>query len=156
MKFLLLLLLVVLAGALALFYAWKEYRKIKEFKVGNQNIIELSSIIHKGALAFLKKQYTWLGAFVLAVTVLLMITLGFASGFSFIVGALCSSLAGWVGMYVATQVNGKTTFAASQPSGEIGALEMAFRGGSIVGIVVVGVGVLVFLSACFSSPLKLL
>ncbi|MCL2767874.1 MAG: sodium/proton-translocating pyrophosphatase, partial [Synergistaceae bacterium] len=89
-----LLLLVISSGALALFYAWKEYKKIKEFKVGDQRIIELSSIIHRGALAFLKREYTWLVPFVLAVTVILMVALGFATGFSFFVGALCSALAG--------------------------------------------------------------
>jgi len=147
MKFLLLL-LVVLSGGLALYYAWKVYQKVNEFKVGNQRVVELSSIIHKGAMAFLKKEYVWLIPFVLVVSVLLMITLGFASGISFFIGALCSALTGYIGMYVATHANGKTAFAASQSTGASGALEMAFSGGSIMGMTVVGVGV-IGVSLCF-------
>ena len=147
MKFLLLL-FVVASGALALYYAWMKYRKINEFKIENQKIIDLSLIIHKGAMSFLKKEYMWLVPFVLVVTILLVIMISFASGISFFIGALCSGLTGLVGMYVATHANGKTTFAASQPSGASGALKMAFSGGSITGMIVVGVGVL-GISLCF-------
>ena len=147
MKFLLLL-LAVLSGAVALFYAWMEYRKVNRFKVENQKIVELSSIIHKGAMAFLKKEYMWLVPFVLIVSIILMIALSVASGISFFIGALCSGLTGYIGMYVATHANGKTAFAASLPSGESGALGIAFSSGSIMGMIVVGVGV-IGVSFCF-------
>ena len=147
MKFVLLL-LAVLSGALALFYAWKEYRKVNGFKVENQRIVELSSIIYRGAMAFLKKEYMWLVPFVLIVSILLMIALSVASGISFFLGALCSALTGYIGMYVATHANGKTAYAASLPSGESGALGIAFSSGSIMGMIVVGVGV-IGVSFCF-------
>lgn len=145
MKFFLLL-FVAFSGVLALAYAWFEYKRINAFKVANDRIVELSGIIHKGAMAFLKKEYTWLVPFVAVVTILLMALLSFASGFSFLLGALCSALAGYIGMYVATHANGKTAFAASQNAGA--ALGMAFSGGSIMGMTVVGVGVL-GISLCY-------
>ncbi|MDR1378351.1 MAG: sodium-translocating pyrophosphatase [Synergistaceae bacterium] len=138
----LLVLLTFALGVVAILYAWLVHQKITNFVVDDPRIMELSQIIHKGAMAFLKKEYTWLACFVGGVTVLLlgMWKVGFGAGpaFAFLLGALCSAATGWLGMYVATQTNGRTTFAATRSPGE--ALEMAFSGGSVVGMLVVGVG----------------
>ena len=136
----LLVLLTLGFGALAAAYAWQVYKKLVSSEVGNQRIVELSQIIHKGAMAFMKKEYTWLAPFVGIVAILLWIFLSFGSGFSFLIGALCSAGAGWLGMYVATQANGRTTFAATRNAGD--ALDMAFSGGSIVGMIVVALGLI--------------
>ena len=99
-------------GVLAGLYAWTVYQKLDEFQIGHPRVKELSEIIHGGAMAFLKKEYTWLAPFVGVVAILLVSALGLGAAFAFILGALCSATAGWIGMYVATNSNGRTTFAA--------------------------------------------
>ena len=133
------------AGALAGFYAWTVFQKLLESQIGHPRVKELSNIIHGGAMAFLKKEYTWLAPFVAVVAILLVACLGIGAAFAFILGALCSGTAGYIGMHVATQANGRTTFAAYDSKGGKAAgsaLEAAFSGGSIVGMVVVGLGLL--------------
>ena len=153
-------------GLLAGFCAWTVYQKLEESQIGHPRVAELSEIIHKGAMAFLKKEYSWLAPFVGVVAILLVSALGLGAAFAFILGAACSATAGWIGMYVATNSNGRTTYAAlkgiqaaegkssavdldkaddAAPAGEThtaagDALEVAFSGGSIVGMVVVGLG----------------
>ena len=156
-------------GLLAGYYAWTVYQKLEESQIGHPRVAELSEIIHKGAMAFLKKEYSWLAPFVGVVAILLVSALGLGAAFAFILGAACSATAGWIGMYVATNSNGRTSYAAlkaleesegTTPSvsldkdeeapapaqtGEVhtaagDALEVAFSGGSIVGMVVVGLG----------------
>ena len=135
---LILVFVTLVFGVVAGGYAWMVFQKLREGKIENDRIVELSTIIHKGAMAFLKKEYTWLAPFVGVVALLLWWMLGFGSAFSFVLGALCSAAAGYIGMYVATNANGRTTFAATKDAGS--ALETAFSGGSIVGMVVVGLG----------------
>lgn len=132
-------LLVFALGALAVGYSWLVYKKMMDFEIGEKRVAELSGIIHKSAMAFMNKEYTWLAAFVGLVTVFFMFQ-GVGTAFAFLLGALCSAAAGYAGMYVATHANGRTTFAATRSSSE--ALDMAFSGGSIVGMLVVGVGLL--------------
>ena len=139
-------------GILAGLYAWTVYQKLEEAQIGHPRVAELSSIIHRGAMAFLKKEYTWLAPFVGVVAILLVAALGLGAAFAFVLGALCSATAGYIGMYVATNSNGRTTYAAYDgmqkaetdpsvsPAGN--ALEVAFSGGSIVGMVVVGLGLI--------------
>ena len=150
-------------GVLAGLYAWTVYQKLEETQIGHPRVAELSSIIHQGAMAFLKKEYSWLAPFVGVVAVLLISALGLGAAFAFVLGAACSATAGWIGMYVATNSNGRTTYAAlagieaqekvaldkSEPEGDGvlssaagDALEVAFSGGSIVGMVVVGLGLI--------------
>ena len=135
---LILVFVTLVFGVVAGGYAWMVFQKLREGKIENDRIVELSTIIHKGAMAFLKKEYTWLAPFVGVVALLLWWMLGFGSAFAFVLGALCSAAAGYIGMYVATNANGRTTFAATKDAGA--ALETAFSGGSIVGMVVVGLG----------------
>ncbi len=135
-------------GVLAGLYAWTVYQKLEENQIGHPRVAELSTIIHGGAMAFLKKEYTWLAPFVGVVALLLVALLGLGAAFAFILGALCSATAGYIGMYVATNSNGRTTYAALEGmekddgSAAGNALEVAFSGGSIVGMVVVGLGLI--------------
>ncbi len=124
----------------ALAYAIYASGRINAFHVGNSRINELSSIIQKGAMAFLYREYRALVPFVVVVTALLAWKIGVPSAICFVCGALCSALTGFIGMKVATKANGKTAFAAM--SGMNGALAVAFRGGSVMGMCVVGVGLL--------------
>ena len=128
------------AGVLALLFAFVATGKINAFKVENDRINELSGIIQKGAMAFLYREYKALVPFVLLVAALLAFKINVPSAVCFVSGALCSALTGYVGMRVATKANGKTAYGASQ--GMNSALRIAFTGGSVMGMTVVGVGIL--------------
>ena len=127
-------------GVLALLYAVYASSKINAFKVEHDRVNELSGIIQSGAMAFLYREYKALVPFVVVVAALLAWKISVPSAICFVSGALCSALTGYVGMKVATKSNGKTAFAAM--SGMNGALNIAFMGGSVMGMTVVGVGLL--------------
>lgn len=128
------------ASILALAYAVFAAGRINAVEVGHEKVRELSSIIQSGAMAFLFREYRWLAPFVAVVGVLLFWQIGVASAVSFVFGALCSALSGFVGMKVATKANAKTAFSAIQ--GMNPALRVAFTGGTVMGMTVVGVGLL--------------
>ena len=128
-----------------LFVVWKSSWVSKQ-EVGTKKMESIADHIVKGAMAFLKAEYKVLIIFVIA----LGIILGFKGSFeansdplvalSFVVGAFCSAFAGFLGMKVATKANVRTTNAARTSLGR--ALEVAFAGGSVMGLGVVGLGVL--------------
>lgn len=128
-----------------LFVVWKSSWVSKQ-EVGTEKMAVIADHITKGAMAFLKAEYKVLIIFVIA----LGIVLGFKGAFeansdplvalSFVVGAFCSGFAGFLGMKVATKANVRTTNAARTSLGR--ALEVAFAGGSVMGLGVVGLGVL--------------
>ena len=127
-------------SVLALLYAAFASSKINAFKVEHDRVNELSGIIQSGAMAFLYREYKALVPFVVAVAAVLAWKISIPSAVCFIAGALCSAFTGYVGMKVATKSNGKTAFAAM--NGMNGALNIAFLGGSVMGMTVVGVGLL--------------
>lgn len=139
--------LVGFAGILALAFAMMSYRKVNRFRVDNDRVNELSEIIHQGAMAFLNREYRWLFPFVMLVAVLLTWKLGLPIALAFVLGALCSAVAGYIGMNVATKSNGKTAYAATR--GMNSALGVAFKGGTVMGMAVVGLGVLGILVCYF-------
>ncbi|MBL7013188.1 MAG: sodium-translocating pyrophosphatase [Candidatus Marinimicrobia bacterium] len=140
------LLLVVGAGALAMLFSFWKTSWINKQEEGTDRMKQIGASIADGAMAFLKAEYRVLGIFVIAVAVLL----GFANAgrqdssslisLSFIVGAVASGLAGFLGMKVATKANNRTTHAARTSLAE--ALNVAFTGGSVMGLSVVGLGVI--------------
>ena len=134
------LLLTGIVGGLALCYAAFASGKIGAFKVENARVSELSGIIQGGAMAFLYREYKALVPFVIVVGALLAWKINPQSAVCFVCGAVCSALTGYVGMRVATRSNGKTAYAATH--GMNGALKIAFTGGSVMGMTVVGVGLL--------------
>lgn len=132
---------VLAAGVLALLYAFIKTSWIGKQKVSNAALQEIGKHIADGAMAFLKREYTTLLPFILAVAALLAIfntdvVLRFQS-LAFLLGASCSMLAGYIGMKVATKANSRTADAASK-TGLAGALQVAFSGGSVMGMSVVG------------------
>lgn len=129
-----------IAGAIAIVYAFLASGKISSYKIENNKVQELSDIIHKGAMAFLNREYRTLVIFVIVVAIALGLYLGIHSALCFIAGAVCSAFTGFVGMRVATKSNGKTSFAALKGMNE--ALGIAFKGGSVMGMCVVGVGLI--------------
>jgi K(+)-stimulated pyrophosphate-energized sodium pump len=128
------------AGALALIFAVLAVRRIGAMEVKIERVKELSEIIHRGAMTFLYREYKALVPFVLLVGALLAWKASFPLAVSFVLGAFCSALAGFLGMRVATRANGKTAYAAT--AGMNQALRVAFTGGVVMGMFVVGIGVL--------------
>ena len=135
---------IPVTGVIALLYAYFKAVSINKLDPGTDQMKSIAQAIREGAMAFLAREYKVLAIFVLIVAVLLLLGYGFdAQGLvalSFIVGAVCSGLAGFFGMRVATAANVRTANAARK--GLSGALNAAFGGGSVMGMSVVGLAVL--------------
>ena len=137
---------VIGAGVLGLIFAFWKKSWIEAQDEGTDQMKKIGKSIADGAMAFLKAEYKVLSVFVIGVAIIL----GFANSgqidssplisLSFVVGAATSGLAGFVGMKVATKANNRTTNAAR--TGLATALNIAFSGGSVMGLSVVGLGVL--------------
>ncbi|MDA9851985.1 sodium-translocating pyrophosphatase [Flavobacteriaceae bacterium] len=133
-------------GVLALVFVFFKNNWVSKQEVGNEKMARIAKNIADGAMSFLKAEYKILSIFVAAVAVLLFFKGQAETGsngmvaVSFIVGAICSALAGFIGMRVATKANVRTTNAARTSLGK--ALEVAFAGGAVMGLGVVGLGVL--------------
>ncbi len=138
--------LVPVAGVLALLYAYSRAQWVNKQDAGSDKMVEISEAIAEGARTFLRQEYRVLLIFVLVVAALLAFAnmsrpeSSWMIAVSFIVGAFCSALAGFVGMTVATKANVRTTQAARQ--GLAPALNVAFSGGLVMGLSVVGLGVI--------------
>ena len=133
----LLLLVPVLAGLLCIIAAYRTYRLIMREGCGSERMIEIAGHIQEGAEAFIKSEYFYLIFFIAGISVLLYLETAFKT-LAFIVGALCSMTAGAAGMWTATRANVRTANAAQK--GLASALNVAFQGGSIMGLLVVGLG----------------
>ena len=135
-----------LFGVLALIFVFWKNMWVAKQEEGNEKMSNIAKNIADGAMSFLKAEYKLLSIFVLAVAVLLYFkgnSEADSNGMvavSFIIGAICSGLAGFIGMKVATKANVRTTNAARTSLGK--ALEVAFSGGAVMGLGVVGLGVL--------------
>jgi K(+)-stimulated pyrophosphate-energized sodium pump len=133
-------------GVLALLFVLIKNIWVSKQEVGDAKMARIAKNIADGAMSFLKAEYKILSIFVVAVAILLYFKGNSEEGsngmvaVSFIVGAICSALAGFIGMRVATKANVRTTQAARHSLGK--ALEVAFAGGSVMGLGVVGLGVL--------------
>jgi len=133
-------------GLLGLVFVFVKNNWIAKQEVGNEKMAKIAENIAKGAMSFLKAEYRILSIFVVCLAILLYFKGSNEEGshgmvaLSFVVGAICSALAGFIGMRVATKANVRTTNAARTSLGK--ALEVAFTGGSVMGLGVVGLGVL--------------
>jgi len=136
------ILIALLSGIVALGIAWYMASYVLKQDQGNQKIREISAAIKEGALAFIGREYRILGIFVIAVTVILGVLpdLGWLVALAFIFGAICSGLAGFIGMSIAIRSNSRTA-AAVQKSLNHG-LKVSFRGGAVMGMSVVGIGII--------------
>jgi len=137
----------IVAGLIALLYTVLLNRNISSKDMGNAKMKEINLAIREGAMAFLKREYKFLAVFI-AIVFLILTGLSFVFpnamsffvGISFIVGALCSGLAGWLGMNTATKANVRTTQAAVKSMSD--ALKIAFSSGAVMGLSVVGLGII--------------
>ena len=132
----------IIFGFLGLFAAYLLYLAVKKYPAGDKKLTDISDEIHLGAMAFMKKEYSILFVFSLILIFGIYFSeLGPSTTVAFIVGALSSSIAGFIGMYTATKANVRTATAA-QNSGVKDSLSVAFFGGSIMGLTVAAMGLL--------------
>ncbi|HCX03620.1 MAG: sodium-translocating pyrophosphatase [Tissierellales bacterium] len=133
--------LAPILGVVALIYVYIKAVSIKKESIGNKRMEEISSYIQEGAMAFLSREYKSLAVFAAVLFLIIGFGLNWPTAISFLIGAIFSALAGFLGMIVATQANVRTANAAKE-SGMNKALSVAFSGGAVMGMAVVGLGLL--------------
>ena len=128
-------------GILGMVMAFIVYRLVMKYPDGEDKVKKIGDQIHAGALAFMKTEYKYLSIFIAVIVLLAWWKLGPYTAISIIVGAICSSVAGFIGMYAATKANVRTATAA-QKDGPAAALSVSFYGGSIMGLCVASLGLI--------------
>ena len=132
----------VALGIFGLIAAFFVYRVVLQYSAGTGRVREISDEIHIGAMTFMRREYSILAVFAAIVALAILFSdLGWRTALAFVVGALCSAAAGYIGMYTATRANVRTTVAANE-KGLDSALDVAFFGGSIMGLTVAAMGLL--------------
>jgi K(+)-stimulated pyrophosphate-energized sodium pump len=131
----------IIGGILALIAAYFYSKKVKRYQITIPAVQEITDAIREGAMAFLTAEYKILLWFVIIISVLLGIFVDIKIAITFIFGALTSAVAGNIGMRIATHANGRTAVAAKD-GGLSKALDVAFAGGAVMGLSVVGLGML--------------
>lgn len=130
---------IILASLIGIIFAMIFARRVLKVKISNKKVLEMTSIIKKGSMSFLVAQYKVLSIFLLAASILIYYFLGLDVVLSFLLGSIFSALCGNIGMRIATSANGRTTEAAKD-KGIIGALNIAFSGGLVMGLSVASFG----------------
>lgn len=135
------LVLTVVSGVIALFFAFILASNIAKQDAGNPRMKEIAGYIEEGAMAFLFREYKILAIFIAVVFAIIALFINWQTAVCFVLGASLSILSGYFGMKVATKANVRTAEAA-RASGQNKALEIAFSGGAVMGLSVVGLGIL--------------
>lgn len=147
--------IAVIVGVVGFIFALVLYGYIKRQPDGNETMRGIAGEIYDGAMAFLSREYRVLGIFVVIVFILMFVSpgLGIKTGLSFVAGAFCSAMAGFVGMKSATKANVRTAEAA-RTKGLAGALKVSFNGGAVMGLSVASIGLVGVGVACiiFNKP----
>jgi K(+)-stimulated pyrophosphate-energized sodium pump len=137
--------LIPVFGVAAILFTIYKASWVRRQSMGNEKMIKIATYIYDGAMAFIKAEYMILSIFVISVATILALATGTENShplvaFSFVAGAFCSGLAGFIGLRIATRANVRTTHAAQTSLNS--ALKVAFAGGSVMGLSVVGLGIL--------------
>jgi len=140
------------AGVLALLVAFVLGIAVLRKDRGSKKMIDISQAIKEGAVAYLNRQYKTVGIVAIVLAIVLYFALGAAAAASFIVGAVLSALAGYIGMMISVRANVRTAKAAE--NGVKDALNVSFRGGAVTGFSIVGLGLLgmIVLFKLFNDP----
>jgi len=133
--------LAALLGVVGILFALVLFFSIKRKSPGSKQMTELADTIYRGAMVFLKKEYSILIPFVIVVFLLLAWKIQLYTGIAFLAGAACSMIAGFFGMNAATRANVRTCEAA-RAKGQSAALQIAFSGGAVMGMSVASLGLL--------------
>ncbi len=144
------LVLVMFAAVITLGYVFVLFRKVSRVKINDSKVEEIHNHIHDGAMTFLTREYKLIIPFVAGIAVLLTVLgfvpalqgaegIGWKAAICFVIGACFSAIAGWIGMTIATRANARTAVKA-RDEGMSGALHVAFSGGAVLGLSVVGFG----------------
>jgi K(+)-stimulated pyrophosphate-energized sodium pump len=134
------LLIIVLCGALAIGYAVWATQWVLAADAGSARMQEISAAVREGAQAYLRRQYTTIGLVGVVIFAIVAYSLGLSVGIGFLIGAVLSGLAGFIGMNVSVRANVRTAQAAI--GSLAGGLELAFRAGAITGLLVAGLALL--------------
>ncbi|MEO1247705.1 MAG: sodium-translocating pyrophosphatase [Pseudomonadota bacterium] len=132
--------LSIVAGVIAIVFGVLSTLWVTKQPAGNARMQEIAAAIQEGAAAYMNRQYMTIGIVGVVLAIVLAIGIDMASAIGFVIGAVFSALAGYIGMYVSVRANVRTAQAATL--GVNPALNVAFRGGAITGLLVVGLGLL--------------
>lgn len=131
----------IVASLISIVFALYLARRVKNYSEGEGKMVEISNAIREGAKAYMNRQYKTVAYVAAFVFIILYFTLGLSTGIGFLIGAIASAIAGYIGMNISVRANVRTAEAAKRGLGD--ALSVAFEGGAVTGLLVVGLGLLV-------------
>ncbi len=134
----LLMIIVMFAAVLALGYAALNFFLVRKLKEGNERMQKIAAAIREGANAFIRYEYKIVAIIGIAIAAILAIVISWETGIAFVLGALMSSAAGFIGMKIATYANVRVANTANETRKTGKTLKVAFRGGSVMGLCVAG------------------
>ena len=138
----LLMIIVMAAAVLGLGFAALNFMLVKKLKEGNERMQEIAAAIREGANAFIRYEYKIVAVIGLIIAAILAVVISWETGIAFVLGALMSSTAGFIGMKIATYANVRVTNAANETRDTGKTLKVAFKGGSVMGLCVAGFALL--------------